>query len=144
MFVTHVRFTLLKMWLLRSLSAPPIQCMLHLCLRLLLRRCHFDFVVNLGTAGLVVGHPADTIKLRQQTLNTTVTQTIVKTYQNEGVRGFFKGMLFPLIGTGPLNAIFFGVYSNSMRWFNQDDKLDRISTEKAHWLRHVFFSGNEQ
>lgn len=91
-----------------------------------------------------MGHPADTIKLRQQTLNTTVTQTIVKTYQNEGIRGFFKGMLFPLLGTGPLNAIFFGVYSNSMRWLNHDDKLDRVSTENPHWLRHVFFSGEEQ
>lgn len=88
-----------------------------------------------------MGHPADTIKLRQQTLNTTITQTIAKTYKHEGFRGFFKGMLFPLLGTGPLNAIFFGVYSNSMRWFNQDDKLDRVTTDNPHWLLHSFLAG---
>ncbi|XP_045108905.1 solute carrier family 25 member 45-like isoform X2 [Portunus trituberculatus] len=77
-----------------------------------------DFVAGWlgGCAGLVVGHPLDTIKVRQQTLRkVSVLGGITNTFRYEGVRGFYKGMGFPLLATGTLNALFFGVYANTLR-----------------------------
>ena len=36
------------------------------------------------------------------------------------VRGFFRGMAFPLGAVGILNSIFFGVYGNSLRMFSEE------------------------
>ena len=36
------------------------------------------------------------------------------------VRGFFRGMAFPLGAVGFLNSIFFGVYGNSLRMFSEE------------------------
>ncbi|XP_064086394.1 solute carrier family 25 member 45-like isoform X2 [Macrobrachium nipponense] len=83
----------------------------------------FDFVAGWigGCAGLVVGHPLDTIKVRQQTMgNVPVVKGIINTFKFEGVRGFYKGMGFPLLATGTLNSIFFGVYGNCLRYLSKD------------------------
>lgn len=77
-----------------------------------------DFVAGWigGCAGLMVGHPLDTIKVRQQTLRKMSSlKGITNTFRYEGVRGFYKGMGFPLLATGTLNALFFGVYANTLR-----------------------------
>ncbi|XP_066979911.1 solute carrier family 25 member 45-like isoform X1 [Macrobrachium rosenbergii] len=83
----------------------------------------FDFVAGWigGCAGLVVGHPLDTIKVRQQTMgNVPIVKGIINTFKFEGVRGFYKGMGFPLLATGTLNSIFFGVYGNCLRYLSKD------------------------
>jgi solute carrier family 25 protein 45/47 len=49
------------------------------------------------------------------------------------VRGFYKGMGFPLLATGTLNAVFFGVYGNCMRALHK-------GKEKPS-LTQVFLSG---
>ncbi|XP_034231924.1 solute carrier family 25 member 45-like [Thrips palmi] len=74
-----------------------------------------------GVAGLGVGHPADTIKVRQQafTERIGVLKTLRTTLKYEGVRGLYKGMLFPLLSSGALNALFFGVYANTLRFIEQ-------------------------
>lgn len=65
---------------------------------------------------MVAGHPLDTIKVRQQTMgNISAAKGILNTFKFEGVRGFYKGMGFPLLSTGTLNALFFGVYGNTVR-----------------------------
>ncbi|KAK8396283.1 hypothetical protein O3P69_005374 [Scylla paramamosain] len=67
-----------------------------------------DFVAGWlgGCAGLV----------RQQTLRkVSALGGIANTFRYEGVRGFYKGMGFPLLATGTLNALFFGVYANTLR-----------------------------
>ena len=68
-----------------------------------------------GMAGVLIGHPADTIKVRQQTLGLSVMTTLRTTLQYEGVRGLFKGMAFPLLTNGVLNAIYFGASSGALR-----------------------------
>ena len=68
-----------------------------------------------GMAGILVGHPADTIKVRQQTLGGSPIATLRTTLRYEGVRGLFKGMAFPLVTNGALNAIYFGAYSGALR-----------------------------
>ncbi|ELU04221.1 hypothetical protein CAPTEDRAFT_18029 [Capitella teleta] len=83
-----------------------------------------DFAAGLlgGCAGLVFGHPFDTIKVLQQTSSGSFRPSIVqcakKTLKHEGPRGFFKGMAFPLASVGLLNSIFFGIYGNAIKVLN--------------------------
>ncbi|KAE8746852.1 hypothetical protein FOCC_FOCC006411 [Frankliniella occidentalis] len=74
-----------------------------------------------GVAGLAVGHPLDTIKVRQQAFSEKigVLKSFQTTLKYEGVRGFYKGMTFPLLSAGALNALFFGVYANTLRLIEQ-------------------------
>ncbi|CAD5111374.1 DgyrCDS690 [Dimorphilus gyrociliatus] len=68
-----------------------------------------------GCAGLVFGHPFDTIKVRQQTLGGscgTIANCLKISLTIEGPRGLFKGLAFPLVSVGLLNGLFFGVYGN--------------------------------
>ncbi|KAK3888353.1 hypothetical protein Pcinc_007587 [Petrolisthes cinctipes] len=77
-----------------------------------------DFIAGWigGCAGLLVGHPLDTIKVRQQTLrNVGATSSFINIFKYEGGRGFYKGMGFPLLASGTLNSLFFGVYANTLR-----------------------------
>ncbi|GJQ78358.1 hypothetical protein Trydic_g22185 [Trypoxylus dichotomus] len=101
-----------------------------------------DFIAGWlgGIGGLIVGHPGDTIKVRQQTYNSTLWTAVKRTYKYEGFRGFFKGMLFPLLTTGPTNSIFFGVYGNSLH-FLQDNKDTRIRVDDPLWQQKVFVAG---
>ncbi|XP_078509359.1 solute carrier family 25 member 48 [Lissotriton helveticus] len=82
-----------------------------------------DFVAGWigGAAGVVVGHPLDTVKTRLQagqgygsTLNCILT-----IYRNENVVGFFKGMSFPLASIAIYNSVVFGVFSNTLRLISQ-------------------------
>ncbi|KAI0212708.1 putative RNA-directed DNA polymerase from transposon BS [Lamellibrachia satsuma] len=81
--------------------------------------CHFTAGMLGGMSGLVVGYPADTIKVRQQTHNVegiSMTRCFRETLKHEGVRGFFKGMSFPLFAVGINNSAFFGVYGSTIQF----------------------------
>ena len=129
-----------------------------------------DFVAGWlgGSAGIVVGHPADTVKVVQQVFSMRecmlaqlrvdlslvvccfyisklptaggaksmihtlqgllfhaisqqnqaggqrgILPTVRDLWRTEGIRkGFFKGMLYPIISNGAINSIFFGVYGS--------------------------------
>ncbi|XP_069508697.1 solute carrier family 25 member 48 isoform X2 [Ambystoma mexicanum] len=82
-----------------------------------------DFVAGWvgGAAGVIVGHPLDTVKTRLQagqgygsTLNCILT-----IYRNEHVAGFFKGMSFPLVSIAIYNSVVFGVFRNTLRVISQ-------------------------
>ena len=72
-----------------------------------------------GVCLVIAGHPLDTVKVRLQTMpipgpgsvaiyNGTF-DCIKKTFHNEGLRGFFKGMATPFFGIIPIYALtFFG------------------------------------
>jgi solute carrier family 25 carnitine/acylcarnitine transporter 20/29 len=92
-----------------------------------------DFVAGLcgGVAGLVVGHPFDTIKARLQTQGVGGSPIryhgaihcftdIVKT---EGVHGLYKGLTSPLLGMGAINATVFGVYGICIRHLDKHQNL---------------------
>jgi solute carrier family 25 carnitine/acylcarnitine transporter 20/29 len=69
-----------------------------------------------GCAGIVVGHPLDTVKLRMQAGQfASPTAALTQTVRAEGVRGLYKGMLSPVLGNVPLQAILFGVYGKALR-----------------------------
>ncbi|CAG0921389.1 unnamed protein product [Notodromas monacha] len=71
-----------------------------------------------GISGIIVGHPLDTVKVRQQTLGSSrrlgVLKTIQTTFRYEKTRGFFKGMEFPILSSGILNSLMFGTYGVCM------------------------------
>ena len=72
-----------------------------------------------GVCLILAGHPMDTIKVRIQTMPTPkpgqapqyegMLDCMNKTFRHEGLRGFYRGMMAPLIATTPINAVcFFG------------------------------------
>ena len=76
-----------------------------------------DFIAGWvgGSAGLVCGHPMDTVKVLQQAGGTpSIMRVIYDTAKQEGFRGFLKGMFYPVMTAGAINSIFFGVYGVSM------------------------------
>jgi solute carrier family 25 carnitine/acylcarnitine transporter 20/29 len=83
-----------------------------------------------GAAGIAVGHPFDTIKVRLQNDSAKAfagpTDAFRRTLRREGVRGLFKGIEAPLISSLPIQALVFGVYGVSLRRIGQytQDGLD--------------------
>lgn len=107
-----------------------------------------DFVAGWvsGVFGLLVGHPLDTIKVRQQTLgNVSLYRIIRSTFMHESVYGFYKGLLFPVLTAGCMNSVFFGVYGNSLRFVGETRKQSEVQCtgkkpyEKWYW--DVFYAG---
>jgi solute carrier family 25 carnitine/acylcarnitine transporter 20/29 len=73
-----------------------------------------------GVAGIIAGHPLDTIKVRLQTechrsKRSTILESFRSISQTEGFRGFYKGLLSPIISNAPINAIVFAVYGQASR-----------------------------
>ncbi|XP_044267250.1 mitochondrial basic amino acids transporter [Tribolium madens] len=87
-----------------------------------------DFVAGCigGCAGVIVGHPLDTIKVHLQTQdakNPKFTGTVDcfrKLVTKDGLRGLYRGMTSPLAGVAAINAIVFGVYGNTQRSLNPE------------------------
>ncbi|KAI3656778.1 hypothetical protein MP638_004125 [Amoeboaphelidium occidentale] len=71
-----------------------------------------------GVAKWFVGHPLDTIKIRLQTSPDKfngVIDCIGKTFKNEGIRGFYKGSVPPLMGWVLMDSVSLG----SLRFYKQ-------------------------
>jgi len=105
-----------------------------------------------GIAGIITGHPLDTIKvhLQTQTLDNNSFKCIKKIIKNNGINGFYKGMLSPIISNAPINAIVFATYgqvSQVIQNINQTNKLTPIqnllSGASAGFLQTIFSSPAE-
>ncbi|VDP13251.1 unnamed protein product [Heligmosomoides polygyrus] len=89
-----------------------------------------------GAAGVLAGHPLDTVKVRLQMQNPnsklyTGTWHCFKTIiKKEGTAGLYKGLSSPLASLTAINAIVFGAHGSICREFSQPDSL------RAH-----FFAG---
>ncbi len=87
-----------------------------------------DFLAGIagGCAGVLAGHPLDTVKVRLQNQHGSHTfyrgtwHCIAQTVRHEGLFGLYKGMSSPLIGVAVINSILFGVYGWSMALMHQD------------------------
>ncbi|KAL4087272.1 hypothetical protein PRIC1_013169 [Phytophthora ramorum] len=89
-----------------------------------------------GCAGVIVGQPFDTVKVRLQIQSKFYNGALDctrKTLQHEGFQGFFKGMTSPLIGSAATNAVMFAVYERTLKMI--DDTPDKPS------LTSVFYAG---
>eukprot|EP01094_Clydonella_sp_ATCC50884_P000767 TRINITY_DN10587_c0_g1_i1.p1 TRINITY_DN10587_c0_g1~~TRINITY_DN10587_c0_g1_i1.p1 ORF type:complete len:302 (-),score=39.84 TRINITY_DN10587_c0_g1_i1:131-1036(-) len=84
-----------------------------------------DFLAgSFAGVGLVIaGHPFDTIKVRLQNEGATgrfkgAIDCLVKTVQQEKVRGLYKGAMGPLLGQGAVSSIQFGVFGLIRPYFS--------------------------
>ena len=100
------------------------------------------FFLSSGCAGVLVGHPFDTVKVRLQTQDPRnpvykgtfhCLRSIIKT---DSVSGLFRGMSSPMVGVSAVNAIVFGVYGCTSRQFSDPDSL------KTHFFAGVV-AGNK-
>ena len=82
-----------------------------------------------GICGIVVGQPADTVKVRMQTQAANITkgplQVASSLMRREGISGFFRGMAAPVATNAPINATVFVVYGGILRFIEQ-----RVSFEQ--------------
>lgn len=87
------------------------------------------FMFILGCAGLLVGHPFDTVKVHLQTqdyknpLYRGTYDCLKKIIQKESVHGLYRGLSSPIASISVLNAIVFGVYGNVQRRTSEPDSL---------------------
>jgi len=106
-----------------------------------------------GICLVLVGHPFDTIKVRLQTEGTSgkfkgPIHCLKETFANEGIKGVYKGMSAPLVLTGGINAIMFGIQFNIASEFasrrlgpgyTQAQIKQKVATEDH--VKAAFFSG---
>ncbi|XP_063079461.1 mitochondrial basic amino acids transporter [Engraulis encrasicolus] len=90
-----------------------------------------------GAAGVLVGHPFDTVKVRLQVQSVEKPlyrgtfhcfQSIIK---QESMTGLYKGVGSPMMGLTFINAIVFGVQGNTMRLLGQDTPLNQFAAGAA-------------
>ncbi|XP_049613448.1 mitochondrial basic amino acids transporter isoform X1 [Syngnathus scovelli] len=93
-----------------------------------------DFVAGCigGAAGVLVGHPFDTVKVRLQVQNVKKPlyrgtfhcfQSIIR---QESAFGLYKGIGSPMMGLTFINAIVFGVQGQAMRVLGQDTPTNQF------------------
>ncbi|XP_035534843.1 mitochondrial basic amino acids transporter [Morone saxatilis] len=93
-----------------------------------------DFVAGCigGAAGVLVGHPFDTVKVRLQVQSVDrplyrgtyhCFQSIIR---QETVFGLYKGIGSPMMGLTFINAIVFGVQGNAMRKLGHDTPTNQF------------------
>lgn len=77
-----------------------------------------------GFSARIIEHPFDTVKVMLQTQSTAVSgktyyrgaiHCLIDTFQNKGIRGLYKGLSSPLLGTMAENAVLFWAYGNIKR-----------------------------
>ncbi|POM58036.1 Hypothetical protein PHPALM_37375, partial [Phytophthora palmivora] len=71
-----------------------------------------------GVAGIIAGHPLDTIKVQLQTSSgagTGVLRTLRRVISSEGAAGLYRGLLSPILSNAPINAAIFGVQGQVVR-----------------------------
>ncbi|XP_005100915.1 solute carrier family 25 member 45 [Aplysia californica] len=73
-----------------------------------------------GCAGVVVGHPLDTIKVQIQTQEYggkyASMMDCIRTVQAQNLsKGYFRGLSWPLFSYGVINSVFFGTYGVALK-----------------------------
>ncbi|VDL84514.1 unnamed protein product, partial [Nippostrongylus brasiliensis] len=78
-----------------------------------------DFIAGwaAGGAGLLIGHPLDTVKARLQTMTAYrgIIDCALKTARQETIYGLYKGMWVPFLSAGALHSLLFAGYGAALR-----------------------------
>ena len=94
---------------------------------------HFASGICAGVAGVVIGHPFDTVKVRLQTQRPAACGTLpyrgtvhafARIVSEEGPRGLFRGLSSPVVGDASTNSLVFGVYGAAQRAQLQPGQTD--------------------
>ena len=64
-----------------------------------------------GIVGTTLSHPIDTIKTKTQSNNMSIIKNIRGIYNFNGLLGFYKGFIPPLLSISLEKAAVFGVYN---------------------------------
>ena len=83
-----------------------------------------------GMTSIVVGHPMDTVKTKMQAQTTFNVDAGLKTtckriWEKEGVRGFYRGALSPLIGSIIFRSLQFSVFESTFTYFKDNKTLTK-------------------
>jgi solute carrier family 25 carnitine/acylcarnitine transporter 20/29 len=79
-----------------------------------------------GVATVLSQQPFDNIKIQIQVdplKCPTIPKATLTILKSDGVRGFFKGIVPPLVSVGAVTAISFGIYQNSLEWLEKNNKM---------------------
>jgi len=89
----------------------------------------------------LVGQPFDTVKVRLQSSNlyNGTADAARRIAKDEGLKGFYKGTLTPLIGVGACVSIQFGVFEGMRRWYHQRHARAGQSTQLSS--KEFYISG---
>ncbi|EDS31293.1 small calcium-binding mitochondrial carrier [Culex quinquefasciatus] len=94
-----------------------------------------------GGCGVLLGHPLDTIKTWQQFSNNRISTSMYNIItRHNGLKGFYRGMFFPLLTNGALNSVVFAVYGQHMRTLQESCKTK--SLREREWRMHVMIAGS--
>ncbi|OZJ06159.1 hypothetical protein BZG36_01061 [Bifiguratus adelaidae] len=70
--------------------------------------------------GVTSGFPFDSVKTRMQTHNySSIVDCVKHTYAEEGLRGFFRGMVPPLVTVSVIKSVSFATYVRSKEYISQ-------------------------
>ncbi|KAG1465420.1 hypothetical protein G6F56_004888 [Rhizopus delemar] len=99
-----------------------------------------------GLAGLAVGHPFDTVKVRLQSRELAskykgTLNCFMVTIKEEKLRGLYKGMASPAVGAGAMNALVFGSYTHLMQYQASIIGEQYKESSQNAPLQHVFLAG---
>lgn len=93
-----------------------------------------------GAAGVLAGHPFDTVKVRLQAqshvkpvLYRNTLHCLTSTVRLEGIAGLFKGVSSPLVGVTAINTLLFGVYGFFLE--------SQVSHGAVPTLNQIFIAG---
>lgn len=88
-----------------------------------------------GVAGIIAGHPLDTVKVRLQTSatgeNPSVLRALRQIVATEGPQGLFKGLLSPILSNAPINAVVFGVQGAVARALREASGREKLSPSQS-------------
>ncbi|KAI8060348.1 mitochondrial carrier domain-containing protein [Gongronella butleri] len=75
-----------------------------------------------AVVGVFAGYPFDSVKTRLQSQHyDTIMACVRLTYKEEGIRGFFRGILPPLVTISIIKSISFSVYEETKMFCKQRD-----------------------
>lgn len=79
-----------------------------------------DFVAGgvAGSASVIIGHPFDTIKVRLQTASANSHHGMIAMLSDHGILSLYRGMAAPLSAATVVNAVVFGSYGLSSRFYD--------------------------
>ncbi|KAE8880265.1 hypothetical protein PF005_g3043 [Phytophthora fragariae] len=89
-----------------------------------------------GVAGIVAGHPLDTVKVQLQTSREAgagLVRTLRRVVGAEGVAGLYRGLLSPILSNAPINAAVFGVQGQVVRVLQERRGPERPLTSAQHF-----------
>ncbi|EGZ13065.1 hypothetical protein PHYSODRAFT_514638 [Phytophthora sojae] len=90
-----------------------------------------------GVAGIIAGHPLDTIKVQLQTSRETgsgVLRTLRRVVRSEGAAGLYRGLLSPILSNAPINAVIFGVQGQMVRALQSRENHSEPLTNSQHFV----------